>query len=124
MFSKQKANELLNGIYRDQDVYLALYTTNPTVNDTGTEVSGSGYARQKITFSEPATENSKQTIKNSVEIQFPIAESDWGTVTHVGIRTAATGGELISFAPLQTPRTILTGDRFVILVDNGVVRLS
>lgn len=124
MFSNAKAVELLNSIYRTGTVYLALYTTNPTPNDTGQEVSGGGYVRKAITFTAPTAEGGKQTIKNTAEIQFPVAESDWGTITHIGIRTAATGGDLISFAPLQTPRTIMAGDRFVILQENGVLRLS
>lgn len=123
-FSNAKAAALLNEIYRDEPVYLALYTTNPTANDTGQEVTGGGYARVEIPFSAPAVEGGKQTIKNNIEIQFSPAETDWGTITHVALRTAATEGELISFAPLQNARTILTGDRFVVLVENGVLRLS
>ncbi len=124
MFSYDKAAELINDIYRTNPVYLALYTSDPTVNDTGTEVSGGDYARQEITFSAPAAESGKQTSKNTTEIQFPVATADWGTITHIGIRDAATAGSLISFGPLETSRTILSGDRFVIMVDNGIVRLS
>ena len=32
-------------------VYTGLYTTNPAVDDSGTEVSGTGYAREATTFS-------------------------------------------------------------------------
>jgi len=123
-FSYAKAATILNQEFRTDPVYLALYTSNPTGNDTGTEVSGGGYARQPITFTEPALEGGKQTIKNSAKVEFPVAEGDWGTITHVGIRDAATGGNLIAFAELDAPRTIQTGDRFVIDLDNGVVKLS
>ena len=123
-FSYTKAAEILNNEFRSGPVYLALYTSNPTANDTGTEVSGGGYARQPITFSAPALEDGKQTIKNSAKVEFPVAEGDWGTITHVGIRDADTGGNLIAFAALASPRTIQTGDRFVIDLNSGVVRLS
>jgi len=123
-FSFAKAAEILNAEFRTDPVYLALYTSNPTANDTGTEVDGDGYARQEITFSAPALEGGKQTIKNDAKVEFPVAEGDWGTITHVGIRDAATGGALIAFAALNSPRTIQTGDRFVIDLNNGVVRLS
>jgi len=123
-FSYAKAATILNQEFRTDPVYLALYTSNPTGNDTGTEVSGGGYTRQPITFSAPALEGGKQTIKNDAKVEFPVAEGDWGTITHVGIRDAATGGNLIAFAELEAPRTILAGDRFVIDINNGVVRLS
>lgn len=123
-FSYTKAAEILNNEFRSRPVYLALYTSNPTANDTGTEVSGGGYERQQITFTEPVLEDEKQTIKNDAKVEFPIAEGDWGTITHVGIRDAAVGGNLIAFAELAAPRTIMAGDRFVIDLDNGVVRLS
>lgn len=122
-FSYAKAAFILEQEFRTNPVYLALYTSNPTPNDTGTEVNGAGYARQEITFSAPAIEDGKQTIKNSVRVEFPVAQGDWGTITHIGIRDAAEGGNLIAFAPLNAPRTISTGDRFVIDVSNGVVRL-
>lgn len=123
-FSYAKAATILNQEFRTDPVYLALYTSNPTANDTGTEVSGGGYARQEITFSAPVAEGGKQTIKNDAKVEFPVAEGDWGTITHVGIRDAAAGGNLIAFAELTSPRTIQTGDRFVIDLNNGVVRLS
>jgi hypothetical protein len=122
--SKATADAILNDYYRDEPIYLALFTTNPTPNATGTEVSGTGYVRQLITFTAPTTESQKETIKNTAEIQFPIAASDWGTVTHVAVFTAATAGTMISFGALQNARTILTGDRFVIPLDNGIIRLS
>lgn len=122
--SNTRAAAILNQEFRTGTVYLALYTSNPTGADTGTEVSGGGYARQPITFSAPALEGGKQTIKNSAKVEFPVATADWGTITHIGIRDAATGGSLIAFAELKAPRTILAGDRFVIDLNNGVVRLS
>lgn len=123
-FSDAKAAEILEAEFRTDDVYLALYTSNPTGADTGTEVSGGGYARQLITFSAPVAEGGKQTIKNTTEIQFPVASANWGTVTHIGLRTAATAGDLIASAALVAPRTILEGDRFVIDLNSGIVRLQ
>lgn len=123
-FSYAKAAAILNQEFRTGTVYLALYTSNPTGADTGTEVSGGGYERQQITFSAPVAEGGKQTIKNDAKVEFSVAEGDWGTITHVGIRDAATGGNLIAFAELAAPRTIMAGDRFVIDLNSGVVKLS
>lgn len=124
------AQSLLEAVFLGQQytspstVYLALYTSDPTAADTGQEVSGGAYARQPITFSTPSAEGGKQTIKNTADIQYDVATADWGAITHVGIRDAATGGNLLYFGQLANPRTIMNGDRFVILVDNGVLRLS
>ena len=35
-------------------VYVALYTSDPTDADTGTECSGTSYARQAVTFGAPS----------------------------------------------------------------------
>lgn len=108
---------LLNAVFRNTPytspakVYIALYTADPTDEDTGTEVSGGGYARQEIEFSAPTQVAGKGTIENTEDIVFPIASGDWGNVTHVGVRDAATGGNLLYFGPLENPRMILANDR-------------
>ncbi|MNS16391.1 hypothetical protein D3C72_480440 [compost metagenome] len=124
------AKALLNEVFRATEytkpdsVYVALYTSNPTAADTGQEVNGGAYSRQAVTFTAPVAENGKQTIKNSADIQFAVATADWGTVTHVGIRDAATGGNLLYFGALDSPRSILTNDRFKILTSSAVLSLN
>lgn len=105
-------------------VYIALYTSDPTAADTGAEVTGGGYARKAISFSAPVIENGKQTVKSSADVEFPIATADWGLVTHVGLRTAATGGNLMWFKALDNPRTIQNGDRPKFLKDSTLVRFA
>uniref|UniRef100_UPI00046EB276 phage tail fiber protein n=1 Tax=Paenibacillus ehimensis TaxID=79264 RepID=UPI00046EB276 len=104
-------------------VYIALYTSDPMAADTGQEVSGGAYARKAATFTAAVLEGGKQTIKNSADIEFPVATADWGTVTHIGIRDAATGGNLLYFGALTAPRTILSGDRFKLLTNSLVLTL-
>jgi hypothetical protein len=89
-------------------VYLALYTADPTDADSGTEVSGTSYARQAITFGAP----SNGVTTNSAAIEFPQAGGSWGTVTHVGIRDASTAGNLLYHTALDASKTIATGDVF------------
>lgn len=122
--SNAVATAVLSDLFRDEPIFLALYTSNPTGADTGSEVSGGAYARQPITFSAPAIESGKETIKTTADIQFPVATADWGTITHIAIRSAATGGTQIAFGALQNQRTIQNGDRFVINLNNGVVKLQ
>lgn len=106
------------------NVYLALYTSDPTAADTGQEVSAGAYDRKSIMFSDPAIEAGKMTIKNTEAVQFEVATADWGTITHVGIRDAATGGNLLYFGVLASPRTILSGDRITFDEDSIVLTLS
>ena len=107
-------NALINGTLRATSytapttVYLALYTTDPTDADTGTECSGTAYARQSITFGAP----SNGVSTNSAVIDFPQAGSAWGTITHIGIRDAVTAGNLLYHSPLDTSKTIASGDVF------------
>jgi len=101
-------------------VYLALYSTDPTDADTGTEITGTNYARQSITFGAP----SNGATTNSAAIEFPQAGSAWGTVTHIGIRDALTTGNLLYHSPLDTSKTIASGDVFRIATGSLSVTLS
>lgn len=87
--------------------YVGLFTTDPTDADSGTEVSGTDYARESVTFS--VTDD---TASNTAAIEFTAAGSNWGTVTHVGIYDAASSGNLIAHASLTASKAIDTGDVF------------
>jgi len=101
-------------------VYLALYTTDPTDADTGTECSGTSYARQSVTFGAP----SNGVSTNSAVIEFPQAGGSWGTITHIGIRDALTTGNLLYHSPLDASKTIATGDVFRIAIGSLSVTLA
>ena len=119
-------NALINGTLRattftaPASVFLALYTTDPTDADTGTECSGTAYARQSITFGAP----SNGVSTNSAVIDFPQAGGAWGTITHIGIRDALTTGNLLYHSPLDASKTIATGDVFRIAVASLSVTLA
>lgn len=87
--------------------YVALFTTDPTDAGSGTEVSGTSYARESVTFSVTG-----DTASNTAAIEFTAAGSNWGTVTHVGIYDAASAGNLIAHASLTASKAIDTGDVF------------
>ena len=119
-------NALINATLRNTSyttpttVYLALYTSDPTDADAGTEVSGTSYARQSITFGSP----SNGVTTNSAAIEFPQAGGSWGTVTHVGIRDASTSGNLLYHTALDASKTIATGDVFRIASGSLSVTLA
>jgi len=87
--------------------YLALYTAAPGEAGGGTEVTtvGTAYARQSAAFTV-----SGNTASNTSAIEFPTATATYGTVSHVGVFDAVTGGNLIAYAALTTSKVIDTGD--------------
>lgn len=87
--------------------YVALFTTDPTDAGTGTEVSGTSYAREAVTFTV-----SGDTATNSAAVEFDAAGSNWGTITHIGIYDASTSGNMIAHAALTASKAIDTGDVF------------
>lgn len=91
-------------------VYIGLFLTDPTEDDTGTEVSGIAYARQPATFVAPVA----GSTSNAADIEFPIAGSNWGTITHLGVYDASSGGNLLYHGPFTVSKVIQTGDQFVI----------
>ena len=119
-------NALINGTLRGTTytapttTYLALYTSDPTDADTGTEVSGGSYVRQPITMGAPS--NGAST--NSAAIEYPQCTADWGIVAYVGIRDALTSGNLLYHTALDTSKTIANGDIFKITAGNLSVTLS
>jgi len=85
--------------------YLGLFTVAPGEGGGGTEVSGGAYAREAVTFSV-----SGDTATNTAALEFAVATADWGTITHVAVFDASTGGNQIAYAALTTSKTIATGD--------------
>ena len=125
-FSNFLENALINATLRattytsPATVYVSLYTTDPTDADTGTEVSGGSYARTAVTFGAP----SNGVTTNSADVTFPTATASWGTVTHIGIHDALTTGNLLFHTPLDTAKTIDSGDIFKITTGNLSVTLA
>jgi hypothetical protein len=105
-------------------IYLALYKSDPTPADTGSEVTGGSYVRIPITFAAPTLEGGNQTVKNAADIEFPTATADWGLVTHIGLRSALTGGDLLWSKAVDNPRTIQTGDKPRFLKDGTSVKFT
>ena len=125
-FSNFLENALINAVLRNTSytspatVYVSLYTSDPTDADYGTEVSGGSYARTAVTFGAP----SNGVTTNSADVTFPTATASWGTVTHIGIHDASTAGNLLFHTPLDTSKTIDSGDIFKITTGNLSVTLA
>jgi hypothetical protein len=101
-------------------VYVALFTTDPTDAGSGTECSGTAYARQSATFAAP----SNGASSTNADVQFPQAGNSWGTITHFGIYDALTTGNLLYHGVLTTSKVIDTGDVFKIASGSLTVTLA
>ena len=129
-FSNALEEQVLNHFFRNTPttpagtLYMGLFLNNPTDAGTGTEVSGTGYARQIIEFGVPTQFDGKGIIKNIGEIEFPQAGSNWGTVTHGAIYPGSSGGTMLVWAPLNNPKVIDTGDILKVLVDEFEITLD
>lgn len=103
-------------------VYVALFTTNPSDSGGGTEVSGGSYARVAVastlanwagTQSAGSTTASSGTggaTSNNGSITFPTPSAAWGVVTGFGIFDKATTGNLLIWGALTANKTINNGD--------------
>ncbi len=101
---------------RPTNWYVALYTAAPSDSGGGTEVSGSGYARQSATFAAASTPGG--TTSNTNAITFTAAGGSWGSVTHLGIFDALSGGNLLWHGALVAPKTIADGDTLEFAIGN------
>ena len=105
-------------IVKPATVWIALYTADPTDADlTANElpIGVGGYARASVAtgdanWAAPATSGTDEVTSNANAITFGTASAALGTVTHFGLKDAATGGNLLYSGPLGVARTIASGD--------------
>lgn len=115
-FSDFLENKIIDHMLRNQaytrpaTVYVALFTTATNDAGGGTEVSGGAYARQDAGLSAAAGGASS----NAADITFPQATADWGTVTHLALMDAISGGNMLMHSILDASKTINNGDTFKI----------
>lgn len=115
-FTDFMENKIIDHMLRNQSytppttVYVALFTSATDDTGGGTEVSGGSYARQAVTLSAA----SGGASSNSADITFPQATADWGTITHLALYDAATGGNMLMHTPLDASKTVNNGDTFKI----------
>jgi len=88
------------------NVYVGLSTGSFADDNSGTELSGSGYTRKVASFGAA----SSGTASNDAAIEFPAATGSWGTVSHFGIFDASTSGNLLIHGALTSSKVIESGD--------------
>ena len=98
-------------------IYLELLTSKPADDGSGASpVSYTGYGRKQITFSTPADMSGNIGFQNAEEVSFAQADTDSGTVTWIALYDSESGGNMLLYAPLDTPKVIRTGTAPVLRV--------
>jgi len=106
-------NKLLDHItgkssYSAPTCYVGLSTADPGDDGSGlAEPSGNGYARVETSASD-WNSASGGSITNAEAISFPAATGNWGTITHVVLFDAASGGNMLASGALDSSQAIST----------------
>ena len=99
-------------------IYVALSTGSFNDDNSGTELSGSGYSRKLITF---GTASSGSISSNSA-VEFDTATGSWGSVGFFGLFDASSGGNLLYHGAFTSAKTIATGD--ILKIASGSLTVS
>jgi len=123
-FSNYLENKILDHVLRNTSytspttVYVGLYTSNPDEGNTGTEISGGGYARQVLSV----TTASAGIVTSSADVTFPQATANWGTISHIALLDAITSGNMLMYTALTTSKVIETDD--ILKINSGSLTVS
>lgn len=99
-------------------VYLGLSVGSMAEDASGTELSGSAYARQSMAFA-AASGGSAAT---NATITFPTATGSWGTVAYWSIWDAASSGNMLIHGVFTASKAITTGD--ILRVNSGDITVT
>jgi hypothetical protein len=104
-------------------VYLALFTSSANASQLETntitnEVTGSGYARQSVTFSAAASGGTS----NSATVTFSNLPAT--TLGFIAVMDASTAGNVLYYAQLGSPVSIAAGDGYQINSGGFTVQLD
>ena len=94
------------------NLYVALFTTNPDEDASGSEVSGYDYARvNHNSWDFDGQQTGAYQVSNDGVVTFPAANGgNWGTVTHFAIFDASTAGNMYAYGELDTSKAVNDGD--------------
>lgn len=109
-----------NGTY-----YIGVSTTAVNAAGTGvTEPTGGGYKRVAVTNNKKNfTDSTGGIVQNKVQFEFPESTTAWGTITHVFISDSLTGGNILYYDALTTPRTVQTATILLFAINSMKIQL-
>jgi hypothetical protein len=105
------------------NIYVAASTADPTEDGSGlAEPSGNNYSRVSTAAADwNAATLGAGTLTNANAINFPVASGSWGTITHVALYDASSGGNLLYKGAISPSQAIGTANQLVILAGQFTV---
>lgn len=104
-------NQALNFMFNatGRTVWASLHKTDPGVGgNPGSEVTGGGYERQKVDF----TQSNGKSVANKEVIKWD--NMPYETVRYIGMWSDDTDGYIIAYAMLPTAVTVAAGKTYVV----------
>ena len=117
-------------------ICIGLSTADPGMEGDGlAEPSGNGYARVELGESsgggwetsvdaDSSGASFHAYISNDSVIQFPTPSGSWGTVSHVCLFDAPSGGNLLAYLELVDSQSIVSGNNVRFLANQLIFRLG
>lgn len=99
--------------------YVALFVGDPLSGGTEISTSGSAYARQSAAFTITGG-----VATNTAALEWSVATSAWGSITHVAIYDALSAGNQLVTSALDSAKTIGIGDVLRIPISSLSVTLA
>lgn len=93
--------------------YVALHTADPTAagDQTSSEATYTGYAREAVARTGGGWARSGQTVSNVAAVQFDECTAGSNTVTYFSIGVASSGAsQILAYGALSASRSIAAGD--------------
>jgi 2-keto-4-pentenoate hydratase len=124
--SVYQANRVLNKLLRGEDYvvpaayWIGLFKASNDIAlrantiAAADEVTAVGYVRKKIRDDAPVTFTASTAAASQLSgtVTWDTAAAAWGTVTFAAITDAPTGGNIILYGALTTPKPVDSGDVF------------
>lgn len=131
-------NLIINSVLRGvaftvpTQVFVALHTSDPGEDGTANEVTTAAWpsyvrldSTQGDTLANAWSAPTDGLSKNQKQMIWPVHDGNADiTITHFSLRTAATGGNVLTKAALSTARTLKPEDVFVANVNRLEVQVS
>jgi len=109
-------------------VYLALFTSDPGEDGSGTELGDSNYTRQDAAQGSSIetgwTAASDGVSKNAKKVEFPAITDGQVTVNHFALFDAQTGGNMLYHAALSSSKTLEIDDVLTFDVESTTVTVD
>lgn len=114
----------LDTITEPATLYLALSTADP--GETGSTIAepGDTYARQPVGVGTDNWTRTAGSVVNDNVITFPEAGASWGTITHVALFSAESGGTFYGSGGLTQSQAIGDGQTLSIPVGDLAITLD